>query len=354
MIQYCKRGSEAHAIICPDTNTRGHGTFAEEWAGINRELRSFTARMASEGFHTVFRRYYFTDIANQALYAPADMSGALSLVQQPPLNGGKCAVLAIYRKGVAPLQLSEGIWGYANGEAWIGDIPQEARNSHSMTDRYLTKTEAFLREQGGTLADNCLRTWFFVRDIDENYAGMVKARNELFARSGLSADTHFIASTGIEGRGALPHSTVAYNALVDMSLQKGDIKYLYGSTHFNPTAEYGVAFERGAFIDRADGRYIYISGTASIDNRGQIVCPGDIVGQTERMIENIGVLLAEAGAGWNDAMHLVVYLRDLADAPIVERILSDALPDIPRLLTLAPVCRPGWLVESECMAIAPR
>ena len=26
-------------------------------------------------------------------------------------------------------------------------------------------------------------------------------------------------------------------------------------------------------------------------------------------------------------------------------------PNVPRMITLAPVCRPGWLVEMECMAV---
>ena len=37
-----------------------------------------------------------------------------------------------------------------------------------------------LNEQGLKLADNCVRTWFFVQDIDRNYSGVVKARNEVF------------------------------------------------------------------------------------------------------------------------------------------------------------------------------
>ena len=28
-------------------------------------------------------------------------------------------------------------------------------------------------------------------------------------------------------------------------------------------------------------------------------------------------------------------------------------PDLPHLIVLAPVCRPGWLIETECIAVVP-
>ena len=51
-----------------------------------------------------------------------------------------------------------------------------------------------------TLANNCIRTWIFVQNVDVNYPGVVKARKDVFATQNLTENTHFIASTGIEGR----------------------------------------------------------------------------------------------------------------------------------------------------------
>ena len=42
---------------------------------------------------------------------------------------------------------------------------------------------------------NCIRTWFFIHNIDEYYAGMVKGRNDEFDKFGLLPGNHFIAST---------------------------------------------------------------------------------------------------------------------------------------------------------------
>lgn len=78
--------------------------------------------------------------------------------------------------------------------------------------------------------------------------------------------------------------------------------------------------------------------------------PGEILKQAARMMENIGVLLAEAGATTNDIMQAIVYLRDPADYQVVRDFLRNNYPDLPHIIVLASVCRPGWLIEMECIA----
>ena len=79
--------------------------------------------------------------------------------------------------------------------------------------------------------------------------------------------------------------------------------------------------------------------------------PGDIRRQTQRMWENVEVLLAEAECTFEHVGHLLVYLRDMADYTIVREMFEERFPSIPKLYLLAPVCRPGWLIEMECMAV---
>jgi enamine deaminase RidA (YjgF/YER057c/UK114 family) len=77
----------------------------------------------------------------------------------------------------------------------------------------------------------------------------------------------------------------------------------------------------------------------------------DIIGQAERMIGNIEALLDEAGCGLEDVQEAVVYLRDPADYQTVRNFFEKNHPDFPHIIVLAHVCRPGWLIETECMAI---
>ena len=73
--------------------------------------------------------------------------------------------------------------------------------------------------------------------------------------------------------------------------------------------------------------------------------------QTYRMWENVEILLAEGGMQFSDVMHLVVYLRDTGDYEVVSEMFKERFPDIPTVITLAPVCRPTWLIEMECVAV---
>ena len=78
---------------------------------------------------------------------------------------------------------------------------------------------------------------------------------------------------------------------------------------------------------------------------------GDIRKQTIRMWENVEKLLEEGGMTYGDVMQIIVYLRDCADYNVVKDMFIERFPDIPFVITLAPVCRPTWLVEMECIAV---
>ena len=62
-------------------------------------------------------------------------------------------------------------------------------------------------------------------------------------------------------------------------------------------------------------------------------------------------LLNEGGMSYDDVMQIVVYLRDLADYDLVKRLFDQKFPTMPLVITLAPVCRPTWLIEMECVAV---
>ena len=179
----------------------------------------------------------------------------------------------------------------------------------------------------------------------------MKARRENFIEQGLTQDTHYIASTGIGGLPADTRSLVQLGTYALVGFEPDQQRYLYAKTHLNPTYEYGVTFERGTRIDYGDRRHVFISGTASINNRGEVVHVGDIIRQTERMWENVEALLSEAETSFDDVAQIIVYLRDISDYDIVSRMFQERFPDTPFVITLAPVCRPTWLIEMECLAI---
>ena len=104
-------------------------------------------------------------------------------------------------------------------------------------------------------------------------------------------------------------------------------------------------------MDYADRRHVFVSGTASINNKGEVMYPKDVERQTRRMWENVETLLREADCSYDDVCQMIVYLRDISDYQTVRALYQERFPDKPLVIVQASVCRPGWLVEMECMAV---
>ena len=346
--------SEYHVMIharCPED------TYEQQ---LNAVVNAYFALLEGEirGAVAVFKRYFLSDAANQSdmLLALTTESSdcALSIVEQPPLNGTKIALWVYLQSGVQTRVLHNGLFEVKHGayrHLWSGNAFNRAANSEYQTRLLLNDYVMQLMEQGCKLADNCIRTWFFVQNVDVNYAGVVKARNEVFVTQNLTEKTHYISSTGIGGRHADPKVSVQMDAYAVDGIKPGQVHFLYAPTHLNPTYEYGVSFERGTYVDYGDRRQVFISGTASINNKGEVVHPGNIRRQTERMWENVEALLKEAGCTFADLGQMIVYLRDMADYAVVKEMYDMRFPATPKVFVHAPVCRPGWLIEMECMGV---
>lgn len=339
-----------HSIQPEDTYQQQLSAVADAYNEVlTRELKGAVA---------VFKRCFLSDAANQADILQAFMAEnsdcALSIVEQPPLNGTKIALWVYLQTDVQTRVLHNGLFEVKHGayrQLWGGSAFNRAANSEYQTRLLLNDYVMQLMEQGCTLANDCIRTWFFVQNVDVNYASVVKARNEVFVTQNLTEKTHYISSTGIGGRHADPKVLVQMDTYAVAGLQAGQIHFLYAPTHLNPTYEYGVSFERGTYVDYGDRRHVFISGTASINNKGEVVHPGDIRKQTERMWENVEALLNEAECTFEDLGQMIVYLRDISDYAVVKKMYDSRFPAIPKVFVHAPVCRPGWLIEMECMGV---
>jgi enamine deaminase RidA (YjgF/YER057c/UK114 family) len=326
-----------------------------------KNIATATSRLQQPGTFRqavlVFKRYFVSDAANQQVFVSnGDEVTAVSIVQQPPLNGTKISVW-LYFTG-------EGKLAKDNLGTTLLERPsyQHLYNTqlhHPCGDEYAETAHIFhaytnvLKQYHCSLQAHCIRTWLYVQGVDIHYEGMVKARIECFNKEGLTSKTHYIASTGIEGRHPNTQTRVQMDAYAVNGILPEQVKYLYARTHLNPTVEYGVTFERGTAVDYGDRRHVFISGTASIDSKGEIVHPLDIEKQMERTMENVQALLSEAQTDTSDIAQMIVYLRDMADYFPVSSYFEKYYADTPYVVVLAPVCRPGWLIEVECIAIIP-
>lgn len=342
---------EVHAIL----QVEGCGErFADQLDRLLEAERRLMDRPQVEGMKAIFKRYFLSDAVNQAPLIPEEEVCSVSIIQQPPLNGSKVA-LWIYLADVDDISKDNGTTIVkCNGYEHLWEtIRGSDGDSYGQAEDLLRQYESILAEHGATIAENCIRTWFFVRDVDMQYKGLVDARREYFEKIGLTKDTHYIASTGIGGVSASRKAIHQLGAYAVKGLAKEQIVYLQAADNMNRTSDYGVTFERGTKVIYNDRSHVFVSGTASIDNHGRVVHEGDICKQTERMWANVEAVLNEGGMGWDDVMQIIVYLRDTADADIVRDMFTAKFPDTPFVITLAPVCRPEWLIEMECIGATP-
>ena len=346
--------SEIYAILHVEP-TEGE-LFQSQIDKINKAKEELKASLGDD-VNIVFERYLLSDIANQHQIVEQYHDGvaATSLIKQEPLDGSKVALIVYFQRGTLVKKIDDTTIVENNGytHLWTTNKATEEGDSYLQTHKLLFDYEDMLKKYDASIAGNCLRTWFFVRDVDSNYAGMVKGRKEHFDLIGLTPETHYIASTGIDGSPAKGLAKVQFEAVSAKGIKDEQIKYLQALTHLNPTYEYGVTFERGTKVTYGDRAHVWISGTASINNKGEILHEGDVSKQTLRMWENVEMLLKEGDATYDNVAYMIVYLRDIADYNTVKSLYNKRFPNTPQVFVHAPVCRPGWLIEMECVAIVP-
>ncbi|MBN1131287.1 MAG: hypothetical protein JXA71_20030 [Chitinispirillaceae bacterium] len=346
-------------------------------AALDGLVRRYDAALSQCGLSdstAVFSRLFVSDILNRkdsVIGSPLFerfANGAISLVEQKPLVGGPLALLSyhiantpaaptrkkVHRHGgdLSNTLLLKGrtcsLFVTANA---TGSGPFDAA---SQTKDVFESIAASVSRNGLDFRNDAIRTWVFVRDIDNHYTGMVDARREFFARHGLNDSTRYLASTGIGGSFFSPEKAVSVDSLSIGGLAAGQIVRMEAPGHLSPTILYGVTFERGLRVRFGDRSHLHISGTASIDRKGEVLYRGDAEKQAMRTLDNIHALLVEQGASINDLAYLIVYIRDRNDKTPVEAVLKERVPPAtPCVITEAPVCRPSWLVEIEGMAIIP-
>ena len=126
----------------------------------------------------------------------------------------------------------------------------------------------------------------------------------------------------------------------------------------NEAPRYGSAFSRGLRLDIKGVTIFLISGTASVDDNGQTVHPGDFRAQLWRTYRNITSLLEAEGATWKDVVRTTCYLRDIErDYAAFNEVRTqffkeqglDPLPASTGIQAI--LCRPDLLVEIEAIAM---
>lgn len=210
-----------------------------------------------------------------------------------------------------------------------------AQAGHALTDRGLSFADV-------------VRTWIYVRDIGHNYGALNQARNRFFRERRLER---------------LPASTCIDGTLVDGAPLAMDVYAVASHPDVRTAAVtagpmieapvYGSAFARAGVIDEPGSRALLVSGTASIDSRGEVVAVGDLGGQLDCMFRNVRALIDGAGMQFADIVAARAYLKHPEGyRAFCSAARTHGLPDdVPRTVVVADICRPEWLCEIELWAV---
>jgi 2-iminobutanoate/2-iminopropanoate deaminase len=121
------------------------------------------------------------------------------------------------------------------------------------------------------------------------------------------------------------------------------------------------SFSRGIRVELPCVSMVFISGTASVDEKGETLHVGDFAAQCRRTFHNITELLRAEGATWQHIIRTSCYIKDInRDYDEFNRVRTEffneiGLDPLPASTGIqAGICRDELLVEIEAIAMIRR
>ncbi len=102
------------------------------------------------------------------------------------------------------------------------------------------------------------------------------------------------------------------------------------------------------------GGFLFCSGQIALDPATGELVPGDVRVQTERVMQNLGAVLAAGGSGWDRVVKVTIFLTDMSDFAAVNEIYGRYFEGLtpPARATVAVRTLPRNVdVEIDCVAL---
>jgi enamine deaminase RidA (YjgF/YER057c/UK114 family) len=374
---------EIYFRCAPTLSPQQETDFEHQVQRFYRCLPRLLGQSGADTSHVVLERVFFEDFARdmntfqqvraEAYYRagiPEEELPATTYIQQPPCRRTQKLEMQIYavvpkRPGSVTVRTFR---DQATGTTaklldiagcqhlYIADIhgtsgdPSNPGTFRQQSDRMFQNC-ADLLAQYGVRFPEVLRTWCYLFDIDNTYAEFNLSRNEFFKREGVQ---RLPASTGIEAKLWPLEALCSMDLYALLNPENATIELMHTPT-LNEAAEYGSSFARGMKVDLPDKTMLFISGTASIDERGVTVHLGDTRKQMERMLLNIRELLHAQGATFANLTQAASFLKRAEYLELYELVLEEwGISQLPNTFVEAGVCRPELLCEMEAIAVIPK
>jgi len=98
--------------------------------------------------------------------------------------------------------------------------------------------------------------------------------------------------------------------------------------------------------------WLWCSGQIALDPATGELVHGDVATETERVLDNLGAVLAEAGADFSSVVKTTIYLADMADFATVNEVYGARFAEAPPARAAVEVAGlpKGVRVEIDCVA----
>ncbi len=188
-----------------------------------------------------------------------------------------------------------------------------------------------------------LNTYYTGAGTAADWEGPARLRASYFAKPGPTP-------TGMPVP-AFPHPDLRAKIAVTASLAAKT--HLWPQGHWDWTAP--LPYSHGT---RA-GRLIHVGGQVSLDAKAKVIDPGDMVAQTRHAMNNVALVLDQAGVGLDDVVKVTTFYQGAASAEALHDnllIRSGCYTEPGPATTGVPMpalVYPDMLIEIEVIAIAP-
>lgn len=112
-------------------------------------------------------------------------------------------------------------------------------------------------------------------------------------------------------------------------------------------------YSQAVVVPVGDQRMVFCSGQIALDPATGTVIEGDVAAQTRQVLDNLGAVLAAAGASFANVVKTTIFLADMADFATVNAIYGERFPsEPPARSTVAAAGLPRNVrVEIEAIAV---
>lgn len=116
-----------------------------------------------------------------------------------------------------------------------------------------------------------------------------------------------------------------------------------------------AGFVTGAYSDAVViNDFVFVSGQASVDFQTSAFVLGTVEEETRRTLDNIKLILAEAGTSMEYVVKCTAHLGNIDDFDRYNAVYSEYFPGIkPARTTVQSVLAEGIKVEIDCIAYIP-